>query len=104
LLYKIFGNQHSKVWQTPYMALLYKGVMGITICGAAANIITLSTPSWSEILLNLGASGNWLFLSFYLYGYTSYTKPSLALRQRSSSSKTGSVLKRNLRPKRKATI
>jgi len=55
------------------MAMLYKGVMAITICGAAANIITLSTPSWSEIVLNLGASGNWLFLSFYLYGYTAYT-------------------------------
>jgi len=53
--------------------MLYKGVMAITICGAAANIITLSTPSWSEIVLNLGASGNWLFLSFYLYGYTAYT-------------------------------
>jgi len=73
LLYKIFGNKNSKVWQTPYMAMLYKGVMGITICGAAANIITLSSPSWSEIVLNLGASGNWLFLSFYLYGYTSFT-------------------------------
>ena len=47
--------------------MLYKAVMAVTICGATANIITLSTPSWSEILLNLGASGNWLFLSFYLY-------------------------------------
>lgn len=53
--------------------MLYKAVMAITICGAAANIITLSTPTWSEIILNLGASGNWLFLSFYLYGYTAYT-------------------------------
>lgn len=54
--------------------MLYKAVMGITICGAVSNIITLSTPSWSEIILNLGASGNWLFLSFYLYGYTAYTQ------------------------------
>lgn len=53
--------------------MLYKAVMAVTICGAAANILTFSTPSWSEIVLNLGASGNWLFLSFYLYGYTSYT-------------------------------
>jgi len=78
------------------MALLYKGVMGITICGAAANIITLSTPSWSEILLNLGASLNWLFLSFYLYGYTSYTKPSSAnsaIRQRNSTSRPGGASK-----------
>lgn len=73
LLYRIFGNKDSKVWQKPYVAMLYKAVMGITICGAAANIITLSTPTWSEIILNLGASGNWLFLSFYLYGYTAYT-------------------------------
>jgi len=73
LLFKIFGNKDSKVWKTPYAALLYKAVMAITICGAVANILTLSTPSWSEIILNLGASGNWLFLSFYLYGYTSYT-------------------------------
>jgi hypothetical protein len=73
LLFKIFGNKDSKVWQKPYAAVLYKAVMATTICGAAANIITLSTPSWSEIILNLGASGNWLFLSFYLYGYSAYT-------------------------------
>jgi len=73
LLYKIFGSEESKVWQKPHMAMLYKAVMGVTICGAAANIITLSTPTWSEVILNLGASGNWLFLSFYLYDYTSYT-------------------------------
>jgi hypothetical protein len=73
LLFKIFGNKNSKVWQKPYMAMLYKAVMAVTICGAVSNIITLSTPNWSEIILNLGASGNWLFLSFYLYGYTSYT-------------------------------
>jgi len=96
LLYKIFGNKNSKVWQTPYMAMLYKAVMGITICGAAANIVSLSTPSWSEIVLNLGASGNWLFLSFYLYGYTSYTKPASAnsaVRQRNSTSRPGSASK-----------
>jgi hypothetical protein len=76
LLYKIFGSKNSRVWQKPHMAMLYKAVMGITICGAAANIITLSTPTWSEVVLNLGASGNWLFLSFYMYGYTSYTRDS----------------------------
>jgi len=37
--------------------------------------VTLSTPSWSEILLNLGASGNWLFLSFYLYEDSAIIKP-----------------------------
>jgi hypothetical protein len=47
--------------------MLYKTVMAVTICGAAANILTLSTPTWSEVVLNLGASGNWLFLSFFLY-------------------------------------
>lgn len=73
LLFRIFGNKDSKVWRKPHTAMLYKAVMGITICGAAANIITLSTPNWSEVVLNLGASGNWLFLSFYLYDYTSYT-------------------------------
>jgi len=55
--------------------MLYKAVMAVTICGAAANIVTLSTPSWSEILLNLGASGNWLFLSFYLYEDSTAHKP-----------------------------
>jgi len=67
LLFRIFGKQDSRVWKHPVKAMLYKAVMAVTICGAAANIVTLSTPSWSEILLNLGASGNWLFLSFYLY-------------------------------------
>lgn len=67
LLFRVFGKQDSRVWKHPAKAMIYKAVMAVTICGAAANIVTLSTPSWSEILLNLGASGNWLFLSFYLY-------------------------------------
>lgn len=61
--------------------MLYKAVMAVTICGAAANIITLSTPSWSEILLNLGASGNWLFLSFYLYEDSTALKPAQTVAQ-----------------------
>jgi len=67
LLFRVFGKKDSRVWRHPTKAMIYKAVMAVTICGAAANIVTLSTPSWSEILLNLGASGNWLFLSFYLY-------------------------------------
>lgn len=92
------------------MALLYKSVMGITICGAAANIITLSTPTWSEVVLNLGASGNWLFLSFYMYGYTSYThdslndsavhKPNAASRSNRSTKAKQSTASSNKRGKR----
>lgn len=67
LLFRVFGKQDSRIWKNPAKAMLYKAVMAVTICGAAANIVTLSTPNWSEIVLNLGASGNWLFLSFYLY-------------------------------------
>lgn len=67
LLVRVFGRKDSKVWKNPVTGMIYKAVMAITICGAAANILTLSTPSWSEIILNLGASGNWLFLSFFLY-------------------------------------
>jgi hypothetical protein len=81
LLFRIFGKQDSRVWKHPVKAMLYKAVMAVTICGAAANIITLSTPSWSEILLNLGASGNWLFLSFYLYEDSTALKPAQTVAQ-----------------------
>ena len=67
LLFRVFGKRESRVWTNPLRAMLYKAVMAVTICGAAANILTLSTPTWSEVVLNLGASGNWLFLSFFLY-------------------------------------
>ena len=82
LLFRIFGKQDSRVWKHPIKAMLYKAVMAVTICGAAANIITLSTPSWSEILLNLGASGNWLFLSFYLYEDSTALKPTAPVAQK----------------------
>jgi len=68
--------------------MLYKAVMAVTICGAAANIITLSTPSWSEILLNLGASGNWLFLSFYLYEDSAVIKPTAPVAQKAKPAAT----------------
>ena len=92
LLYRVFGKQDSRVWQSPAKAMLYKAVMAVTICGAAANIVTLSTPNWSEIVLNLGASGNWLFLSFYLYedsktscAPTPTPKPKSAIRRRKTT-------------------
>ena len=65
LIMKVFGNENSKIHDYPLAAQLCKLASTVTFCGAVANILTFSTPNWTEVMLNVGVSCNFLWLSFY---------------------------------------
>ena len=65
LILKVFGNADSKIHDYPLAAFLCKFASTVTFCGAVANVLTLSTPNWTEVWLNVGVSCNFLWLSFY---------------------------------------
>ena len=56
LLIHIFGDPDNSIWDNKIKAYLAKAGLSITICGAIANVITLSTPPVSEVVLNCGIS------------------------------------------------
>jgi hypothetical protein len=59
-----FGRP-SKLWEmSPVQAWLAKAGLSATCAGCVLNILTLSTPQWTEVLLNCGlaltcAWANW---------------------------------------------
>lgn len=63
LLIAIFGNPEHPVWNNPIKAWICKLGMTATCCGSILNIMTLSTPNMSEILLNCGLSATFCWLS-----------------------------------------
>lgn len=63
LLIAIFGNNNHPVWNNLWKAWLCKLGMTATCCGSVINILTLSTPNPSEILLNCGLSLTFCWLS-----------------------------------------
>jgi hypothetical protein len=66
LILKVFGHPNSPVYARPGVAFLCKGAATLTFCGAVANICTLSTPNWTEVLLNVGVSCNWAWISAFI--------------------------------------
>jgi hypothetical protein len=66
LILKIFGHPNSPIYARPTVALFCKAAATLTFCGAVANIWTLSTPSWTEVLLNVGVSCNWAWISVFI--------------------------------------
>jgi hypothetical protein len=65
LVFRIFGHPESAIWQKPWAAVLCKVATTVTVCGALWNLLTLSSPAASEVMLNIGIAGNFLWLSFY---------------------------------------
>jgi len=68
----VFGRADHPIWQTKFKAYLAKIGLCISGCGALANILTLSTPNPTEIILNVGLSLNFAWLS--LWQYSEYKK------------------------------
>jgi len=66
LILKVFGHPNSPVYARPYVALLCKAAATLTFIGAVANVWTLSTPGWTEIVLNVGVSCNWAWISVFI--------------------------------------
>ena len=72
LVFRVFGHPESAIWRRPWAAVLCKAATTVTICGALWNMATLSTPAASEVLLNIGISLNFLWISFF---YDRATRP-----------------------------
>jgi hypothetical protein len=65
LLIRVFGHPDSVIWRKPWAAILCKLATSITVCGAVSNVLTFSTPPLTELILNIGVSLNFIWLSFY---------------------------------------
>ena len=65
LALRVFGRPDHPIHAHPVALNTRKFVSSVVICGAVLNVITLSTPSWTEILLNVGFSLNYLWSSYY---------------------------------------
>ena len=64
-LITVFGNPQNPIWSSPLRAWLTKLGLAITSCGAILNVLTLSTPAATEILLNCGLSLTFCRLSLW---------------------------------------
>jgi hypothetical protein len=65
LVFRVFGHSESAIWRRPLAAVLCKAATTVTVCGALWNLLTLSSPAASEVMLNIGIAGNFVWLSFY---------------------------------------
>jgi hypothetical protein len=62
---RVFGNRDHRIHSHPELFYIRKFVSSVVICGAVLNILTLSTPSWTEVVLNYGFAANYLFSCYY---------------------------------------
>ena len=67
LLIHIFGDPTNPIWDNKVKAWLAKIGLSTTICGAVSNILTLSTPANTEVILNCGISFTFFWLSWWQY-------------------------------------
>ena len=65
LVFRVFGHPDSAIWRKPWAAVLCKVATTVTVCGALWNLLTLSSPAASEVMLNIGISLNFVWISFF---------------------------------------
>jgi len=75
MIMKVFGDPESVIYKRPWGAIACKAAMCVTLCGALANIATLSTPSWTECMLNVGVSLNFLWISYFIESKPTVNRP-----------------------------
>jgi len=63
--FRVFGRPDHPIHKNQTLMLTRKFVSSLVITGAVLNIATLSTPSWTEVILNVGFSANYVFSSYY---------------------------------------
>jgi hypothetical protein len=85
LVFRVFGHPESAIWNKPWAAVLCKAATTVTVCGALWNLLTLSSPAASEVMLNIGIAGNFVWLSFY----QQYDRPSRPNNSRASGQVSG---------------
>ena len=62
---RVFGRPDHPLHKHKVAFVTRKLVSSVVICGAVLNIVTLSTPSWTEVVLNVGFSLNYLWSTYY---------------------------------------
>lgn len=65
LLIHIFGDPDNSIWDNKIKAYLAKFGLAITTCGSILNVLSLSTPNRTEIILNVGMSLTFFWLSWW---------------------------------------
>jgi len=62
---RVFGDPKHNIHQHPELFWIRKFISSLVICGAVLNLFTLSTPNWTEVVLNYGFASNYLFSLYY---------------------------------------
>lgn len=65
LLIHIFGDPDNSIWDNQIKAWLAKFGLAVATCGAILNVLSLSTPNRTEIVLNVGMSLTFFWLSWW---------------------------------------
>jgi hypothetical protein len=89
VIFKIFGSPSNPIWDNSLLAWISKLGLSLTVVGCIMNILTLSTPPVTEVLLNMGLSLSFGWLVWFnhdeakskkdtkkMSGYTSKIKKS----------------------------
>ena len=67
---RVFGDPKHQIHGHKELFYIRKFISSLVICGAVLNLVTLSTPNWTEVILNYGFAANYIF-SLYYHGRTS---------------------------------
>ena len=62
---RVFGDPKHNIHQHPELFWIRKFISSLVICGGVLNLFTLSTPNWTEVVLNYGFASNYLFSLYY---------------------------------------
>ena len=100
----LFGRENSFVYKMPaYKTFALKAGLALCTVGAALNVLLLSTPQWSEVVLNLGLAtlfswATWFHYDKFVKPWKQETAPSapkpITAKRRVKGSGTGASSKR----------
>ena len=101
LLVHIFGDPDHSIWDNKMKAMLAKLGLSITTCRAVANLITLSDPAPTEVILNCGIAVTFFWLNWWQWEmFKAMQKSHNELKSKKTPSKSTG---RKNAPKRKIT-
>jgi hypothetical protein len=96
LLIHIFGDPDNEIWDNNIKAYLAKFGLSVTVCGAVLNVLTLSAPNRTEILLNVGMSLTFFWLSWWQWEQFKEIKAAAAKRKKQPRKRIKRVKKQPL--------
>jgi hypothetical protein len=99
LLVHIFGDPDNSIWDNKIKAWFAKFGLSVTTCGAISNVLSLSSPNKTEILLNVGMSITFFWLSWWQWEQFQEIKKA-AKKKKTSPGKRNPVATRTTRVKK----